>query len=95
MAPLILASEVAKHNTPDNVWTVVDGTIYDLTAFLPSYPGGQDIILKYAGRDATTAYNAVHSPSLIKSTLPLSKHIGTLDSTTIPLSWKTPSPSPT
>lgn len=95
MAATISASEVGKHNTPDDLWIVVDNTIYDLTTFLPNHPGGQDILLKYAGRDATAAYNAVHSPALIKSTLPLSKHMGTLDTSTVPDSWTKPTlPTP-
>lgn len=87
MAPVIPASEVSKHNTPSNLWIVVEDTIYDLTDFAPSHPGGQDILLRYAGRDATAAYSAVHSASLIKSTLPVAKHIGTIDRTNIPSDW--------
>lgn len=65
----------------------MDGVIYDLTDFALEHPGGLDILLRYAGRDSTTAYQAVHSSSLIKTTLPPSKHVGTLDAATAPSSW--------
>lgn len=95
MAPLISAHEVAEHKSQSDLWTVVDGAVYDLTDFAPEHPGGLDILLKYAGRDATAAYTAVHSASLIKDTLPISRHIGDLDQTTIPGSWSLPpAPSP-
>lgn len=69
---------------------VVDGEVYDLTDFAPQHPGGVDVLLRYAGRDATAAYAAVHSASLIKNTLPTSKRIGALDLSTIPTSWLSP-----
>jgi L-lactate dehydrogenase (cytochrome) len=96
MSPLISAPEVAVHKTADDLWTVVDGEVYDLTEFAPEHPGGLDILVRYAGRDATAAYAAVHSASLIKNTLPTSKRIGRLDQSTIPSSWSTPqAPAPT
>lgn len=87
MPPLISARDVSRHRTPQDLWTVVDGTVYDLTDFAPEHPGGPAILLQYAGRDATAAYHAVHSPSLIRTTLPSSKQIGTLDASTIHDSW--------
>lgn len=94
MPSLILAHEVAAHKTANDLWTVVDGEVYDLTDFALEHPGGLDVLLRYAGRDATTAYAAVHSASLIKSTLPPSKRVGTLDQSTIPSSWSSPLASP-
>ena len=90
MAPLIPAHEVATHKTADDLWTVVDGEVYDLTEFAPEHPGGLDILLRHAGRDATAPYTAVHAASLIKNTLPTSKRMGTLDRSTIPSSCSTP-----
>ncbi|KAJ9142738.1 FMN-dependent dehydrogenase-domain-containing protein [Pleurostoma richardsiae] len=87
MSPVISAQDVAQHNTPDDLWTVVDGVVYDLTEFAPKHPGGIDILAKYAGRDATAAYNTVHAPSLIRTSLPESKHIGIIDPSTVPASW--------
>ncbi|KAG6832462.1 hypothetical protein H0H92_001508 [Tricholoma furcatifolium] len=38
------------------------------------------IILKYAGRDATRAYEPIHPPDALEKNLPASKHLGPLDS---------------
>lgn len=40
MARVISAQEMSKHNIPEDVWIVVDGTVYDLTEFAPEHPGG-------------------------------------------------------
>jgi L-lactate dehydrogenase (cytochrome) len=49
--------------------------------YLPLYkehPGGAEIILKYAGRDATSVYGPIHPPDALDKNLPLSKHMGPL-----------------
>ena len=49
--------------------------------FSPLYkehPGGAEIILKYAGRDATSVYEPIHPPDAIEKNLPLPKHMGPL-----------------
>ena len=72
-------SEIQAHNTPGSSWLVVNGHVYDFTAFAPSHPGGSAIIHRYAGRDATEPYNQVHAPSLIAATLPSACYLGTAD----------------
>lgn len=42
MARSITTEEIAKHNTPDDLWIVVENTVYDLTEFAPQHPGGGD-----------------------------------------------------
>jgi len=53
-------AEVAKHNTPTDCWIIVDGKVYDVTGWIANHPGGQKIILGYAGMDATDVYDAFH-----------------------------------
>ncbi|KAI0168008.1 FMN-dependent dehydrogenase-domain-containing protein [Pestalotiopsis sp. NC0098] len=84
---LISVEEITKHSSADDLWLVVDDIVYDVTAFAPEHPGGINILLQYAGGDATKAYSAVHSASLIKTTLPPSCHVGRLDTGTITESW--------
>lgn len=84
---LISVEEITKHSSADDLWLVVDDTVYNVTAFAPEHPGGINILLQYAGGDATKAYSAVHSASLIKTTLPPSCHVGRLDTGTITESW--------
>lgn len=51
------------------------------------------VILKHAGRDATTAYNSIHAPSLVSKTLSKDKYIGRLDPSTVTDEWLKPPPS--
>ncbi len=39
MAKTFNKSEVASHNTPDNIWIVVDEDVYDLSKFQDDHPG--------------------------------------------------------
>ncbi|KAH8553421.1 FMN-dependent dehydrogenase-domain-containing protein [Umbelopsis sp. PMI_123] len=61
----ITLQEVAQHNTKDDLWIVIHGKVYDLTKFLPEHPGGPRIIMKYAGQDATDAFDPIHPPDII------------------------------
>ena len=47
-------------------WLVIDGEVYDLTALLPAHPGGAEILLEHAGKDATAAFRRVGHPSAIE-----------------------------
>lgn len=77
--PLYTPDDVSAHNTKDDLWVVLNGKVYDLTEFLPNHPGGQRIILKYAGKDASKIFNPIHPPDAIDKYLPPEKCIGTLD----------------
>ncbi|EME30061.1 fatty acid hydroxylase (FAH1) [Galdieria sulphuraria] len=46
---------VAKHCNEHDCWVIVNGKVYDVTLFLDKHPGGKDILLSYAGKDATAA----------------------------------------
>ncbi|KAI2626254.1 ferredoxin reductase-like protein [Xylaria nigripes] len=54
--------EVAAHNTPGDLWMVIHGNVYNVTEYLEDHPGGADVFLEAAGKDATEGYdNAGHS----------------------------------
>ncbi len=48
-------SEVAKHSIASDCWLVVDATVYNVTEYVTSHPGGKDI-LRGCGLDATTLF---------------------------------------
>ncbi|EER13321.1 succinate dehydrogenase, putative, partial [Perkinsus marinus ATCC 50983] len=58
--------EVARHNTKEDCWVVVNGFVLAVTPFLPEHPGGPEAILKYAGKDATEEWNMIHSFDVLK-----------------------------
>ena len=47
---MLKAGEVAKHNSRESCWVVINDEVYDVTDFLEEHPGGPNIILRYAGR---------------------------------------------
>lgn len=49
-------SEVAKHNSKSDCWTVIDGIVYDITSYIPRHEGG-DNILSACGVDGTDFFN--------------------------------------
>ena len=46
--------------TAASCWTVVDGSVYDLTKWIPRHPGGQKVIEAMCGTDASTAFHNQH-----------------------------------
>ncbi|RYP91229.1 hypothetical protein DL770_002621 [Monosporascus sp. CRB-9-2] len=75
--------EVSKHDSKESCWVVVHGKAYDVTEFLPEHPGGMKIILKYAGKDATEAYDPIHPPDTLDKYLDKSKHLGPVDMSSV------------
>lgn len=63
-------AEVAKHNTEDDCWVVVNGQVLDATKFLPDHPGGKKAILIYAGKDASEEFNMMHKPEIVEKYAP-------------------------
>ncbi|KAL0849414.1 hypothetical protein ABMA28_013708 [Loxostege sticticalis] len=55
---VITLDEVALHDTPQDCWVVIYDRVYDITTFLYEHPGGADVMLEYAGQDASTAFRS-------------------------------------
>jgi cytochrome b involved in lipid metabolism len=55
-------AEVAVHNHKGSCWIVVDSAVFDVTTWMARHPGGQEILLMYAGDDATDVFKAFHHP---------------------------------
>ncbi|EDQ90140.1 uncharacterized protein MONBRDRAFT_18701 [Monosiga brevicollis MX1] len=62
--------EVAKHNTKGDCWVVVHDKVYDLTTFLEDHPGGAASIVAYAGKEATKAFDMLHSADILDKVRP-------------------------
>jgi nitrate reductase (NAD(P)H) len=56
---IIDINELRKHDTGESPWFVVNGEVYDGTAFLEGHPGGAQSIISAAGLDATDEFMAI------------------------------------
>ena len=45
------SEDVAAHSSSKSCWVIRNGKVYDVTSFLADHPGGDDLILNYAGKD--------------------------------------------
>ncbi|KAL4890584.1 FMN-dependent dehydrogenase-domain-containing protein [Aspergillus ambiguus] len=88
----ISGADVAQHNSRESCWVIVHGKAYDVTEFLPEHPGGQKIILKYAGKDATEEFDPIHPRDTLDKYLDPSKHLGEVDMSTVEQEEKTADP---
>uniref|UniRef100_A0A7S1X979 Cytochrome b5 heme-binding domain-containing protein n=1 Tax=Compsopogon caeruleus TaxID=31354 RepID=A0A7S1X979_9RHOD len=48
--------EVHKHASPQDLWLILDGKVYDFTSYVDEHPGG-DAILNDAGGDASEGFH--------------------------------------
>ena len=89
-------SEVAKRNTVDNCWAVVDGIVYDLTGYATSHPGGAVNIENLCGTDATSGFNNQHGGESKPTSVLTGFEIGALGaSATTSTQSKSATPKPT
>lgn len=56
----ITIDEVSQHATPEDCWSVVNGTVYDLTGFIARHPAGAGAVIGMCGRDATADFVGEH-----------------------------------
>ena len=63
----ISTSTVLSHNKKDDCWIIINNSIYNVTDFLKEHPGGSEVILDFAGKDATEAFADVgHSKDAVE-----------------------------
>lgn len=51
--------EISKHNSIMDCWIIIDGYVFNVTGYAKSHPGGIKILLQYAGKDGTKAFDEV------------------------------------
>lgn len=59
-ADALTSSVVSQHSTPDDCWTIIDGTVYDMTPFMERHPGGASAIEALCGTDGTERFMGQH-----------------------------------
>ncbi|KAL4811866.1 hypothetical protein BDW67DRAFT_189237 [Aspergillus spinulosporus] len=79
----ITLAEVARHSSPNDLWIVIEGNVYDVTGYREDHPGGDEILRQFAGKDATIEFqDAGHSNDAYMKLNTLL--VGSLQSKTIP-----------
>ncbi|PVH74230.1 oxidoreductase [Cadophora sp. DSE1049] len=73
---MLTRSEVREHASRKSCWVIIKGSVYDLTNFLDDHPGGARAILKYAGRDATEAFEPIHPSNTLEQYLKPQQNLG-------------------
>ncbi|KAG1752486.1 cytochrome b5-like heme/steroid binding domain-containing protein [Suillus paluster] len=59
MVKVITYEELKAHSTKDSLYVLIHGEVYDATKFIDEHPGGDDVILAEAAKDATQAFEDV------------------------------------
>jgi len=54
---VITGNELSKHCTDGDIWMLISGRVFDVSKF--EHPGGKDILLTHAGRDATQEFEDI------------------------------------
>ncbi|KAG0082000.1 hypothetical protein BGZ92_011938 [Podila epicladia] len=52
-------ADLADHGSRDSLYLAVGGKVYDCTDFIDEHPGGEEVLLDEAGRDATESFEDV------------------------------------
>jgi len=60
--------EISTHNNQSDCWLVINNTVYNVTSFIPTHPGGMRI-LEGCGKDATNLFTNVEHSSDAKTLL--------------------------
>lgn len=66
MSKVINRKEVSQHNSSSDAWIIIDEKVYDITKFARLHPGGEKLLLDYAGKDCTTVFWNLHRAESLK-----------------------------
>lgn len=55
-------ADVAQHATGTDCWTAINGSVYNITSFVPNHPGGERITA-VCGIDGTSLFEGQHGGS--------------------------------
>lgn len=71
-------AEVATHKSAESCWTVIDGRVHDLTAWVSQHPGGRNAILSLCGADGTAAFRGQHGTAEVQADILADYEIGSV-----------------
>ncbi|KAK7062191.1 cytochrome b5-like heme/steroid binding domain-containing protein [Favolaschia claudopus] len=63
----VTLAELRAHCTKTSMYTLIHGKVYNVTEFLDEHPGGDEVIIAEAGKDASDAFDDVgHSDEAVE-----------------------------
>jgi len=74
----ITAAEVAQHASGTDCWSSINGSVYDLTSWIPEHPGGSQAIVQLCGKDGSEKFNRQHGGATMQEQILAGFKIGTL-----------------
>ncbi|EXB83850.1 Cytochrome b5, seed isoform [Morus notabilis] len=75
--------EVAKHNHKKDCWIIISGKVYNVTEFLEEHPGGDEVLLLAAEKDATDDFEDVGHSDTAREMME-KYYVGKVDVSTLP-----------
>ncbi|WQF88605.1 Putative cytochrome b5-like heme/steroid binding domain-containing protein [Colletotrichum destructivum] len=66
MSKTFTTQEVAQHKTDKDMWIIVEDGVYDITAFQSEHPGGEKILKRFAGKNATKVFWKYHNEKVLE-----------------------------
>ena len=72
-------AQVAANSTQASCWTIVNGSVYNITSYIKNHPGGVNAISKICGRDGTSTFSNQHGGSSSIAVILSTYKIGILD----------------
>lgn len=52
----LTASEIAKHNTAQDCWLIIENKVYNVSNYLYTHPGSAAIIIPFCGQEGTQVF---------------------------------------
>ena len=62
-AIVLTNSEVKKHNSKGDCWSIVNNKVFNLTSYVAQHPGGSAVISNICGKDGSAAFSNQHGQS--------------------------------
>jgi cytochrome b involved in lipid metabolism len=50
-------AQVAENNNKSSCWTIINGSVYNITSYIPNHPGGESEILQICGKDGSQLFS--------------------------------------
>ncbi|KAL1918925.1 uncharacterized protein VTP21DRAFT_2306 [Calcarisporiella thermophila] len=52
-------AEINTHSSRQSLWVILHNKVYNVTQFIDEHPGGEEVLLDVAGRDATEEFEDI------------------------------------